>query len=162
MACCRCEQCTTCFLRSCSPTTSSWHPGIQGADHLFAPCHLWPPSCRLLCAQAIHSAARDDWRNKICSNTGAAHQFKKQRFSASSRVSKLKAQLREDEELNATLANVRRMTLAEAPFTALVRDEEVKLNLAPNLAARISKHATAACEHMQASISGADHATGSA
>ncbi len=109
-----------------------------------------------------HSAARDDWRNKICSNTGAAHQFKKQRFSASSRVSKLKAQLREDEELNATLANVRRMTLAEAPFTALVRDEEVKLNLAPNLAARISKHATAACEHMQASISGADHATGSA
>jgi hypothetical protein len=117
--------------------------------------------CRLLCAQAM-SARRVIIGAITCSNTGAAHQFKKQRFSASSRASKLKAQLREDEELSATLANVRRMTLAEAPFTAVVREEEVKLDLGRNLAARNSKHATVACENMQASISGAGHVTGSA
>ena len=54
------------------------------------------------------------------------------------------------------------MTLAEAPFTAVVRKEEVKLDFGRNLAARNSKHATVACENMQASISGAGHVTGSA
>jgi hypothetical protein len=98
-----------------------------------------------------------------CPNTGAAHQFKKQRFSASSRASKLKAQLREDEELSATLAkNVLRMTLAEETLTEVVREEQAKLDSGPNSAARNSKHATAACENMQASISGACHVSGSA